>query len=138
MLLIPAECQKITVCIEDDDDLRVDCEIEPKLNQINDYVFSWSVEKKQVVINTNVSGSSAEPKFKDKSQVEELVPHGYRMTLKDFKDKLPANTTYMCKVSDDSLSITMEKGRWIDCGWIRSEWDYVNCLHPTSLFFLCR
>ncbi|KAG7237047.1 hypothetical protein INR49_032870 [Caranx melampygus] len=68
VLLIPAQCNdKITVCIEDDKDLRVDCLIEPKPNKINSFEFSWSSGTKESLINTNVSGSSAESQFKDKA-----------------------------------------------------------------------
>lgn len=110
MLLIPAQCNLITVCIEDDGDLRVDCLIEPKPNKINSYEFSWSSGTKESLINTNVSGSSAENQFKDKSTVEELEPHGYRMTLSDFTGKLPHNTTYMCKITGGIARVTMQAG----------------------------
>lgn len=140
VLLIPATCEKITVCVEDDEDLRVDCLVEPKENKINSYEFSWSSGSKETLINTNVSGSSAENEFKAKSSVEELSPHGYRMTLKGFKDKLPHNTTYMCKISGNVASVSIEKGRWTvwlcGCGFegvsIRiNEWVTINCVHPT-------
>lgn len=101
----------ITVCVEDDDDLRVDCLIEPKANKINSYEFSWSSGSKESLINTNVSGSAAEAQFKDKSSVEELEPHGYRMTLRSVTDKLPHNTTYICKISGVVASVNKEKGR---------------------------
>lgn len=113
VLLIPAKCDQISVCVEDDGDLRVDCRVEPKPNKINSYEFSWSSGTKESVINTNVSGSSAEGQFKDKSYVEELEPHGYRMTLIGFKDKLPHNTTYMCKISGVGANVSLEKGRCV-------------------------
>ncbi len=122
VLLIPAKCnlsQNITVCVEDDDDVRVDCHILPQANKITSYEFSWSSGSKESLINTNVSGSSAEDQFKDKSEVTELDPYGYRMTLSSFKDKLPHNTTYMCKVSGVVASVSVEKGRRINgvCGF---------------------
>lgn len=115
VLLIPAKCDQISVCVEDDNDLRVDCLVNPKPDQINSYEFSWSSGTKESLINTNVSGSAAEGQFKEKSYVEELDPHGYRLTLSGFTDKLPHNTTYMCKISGASARINVEKGRWIDC-----------------------
>lgn len=118
VLLIPAKCNPISVCIEDDGDLRVDCRVEPKPNKINSYEFSWSSGNKQSVINTNVSGSPSDSQFKDKSYVEELEPHGYRLILIGFTEKLPHNTTYMCQISGDSANISLEKGRWIDCVWL--------------------
>lgn len=124
MLLIPAECNQITVCIEEDNDLRVDCLIESQPNKINSYEFSWSSGTKESLINTNVSGSAAEAKFRDKSEVQELEPHGYRMTLSDFTDKLPHNTTYMCKITGVGASVNVEKGRRISCMCMRiSEWE---------------
>uniref|UniRef100_A0A4W6D6B6 Ig-like domain-containing protein n=1 Tax=Lates calcarifer TaxID=8187 RepID=A0A4W6D6B6_LATCA len=115
VLLIPATCNKISVCVEDDRDLRVDCLIEPKPNKINSYEFSWSSGTKESLINTNVSGSAAEVQFKDKSYVEELESEGYRMTLSGFTDNLPHNTTYMCKISGEAARVTVEAGGWIDC-----------------------
>ncbi|KAE8287523.1 hypothetical protein D5F01_LYC13568 [Larimichthys crocea] len=40
VLLIPASCDPISVCYEDDNDLRVDCWVEPKANKISSYEFS--------------------------------------------------------------------------------------------------
>ncbi|KAM4620209.1 uncharacterized protein ACJ7VT_006911 [Polymixia lowei] len=99
VLLVPAQFEPISVCVEDDDDLRVDCRILPKPSQINTYEFSWSIGGKETLINTNVSGSAADPRFKDHSYVEELEPHGYRMTLTGFTHTLPHNVTFMCKIS---------------------------------------
>ncbi|KAM7374341.1 hypothetical protein PAMP_007007 [Pampus punctatissimus] len=110
VLLIPAKCDLISVCVKDDNDLRVDCMVEPKPNKINSYEFSWSSGSKETLINTNVSGSSADAQFKDKSYVEELELQGYRLTLTGFRDKLPHNTTYMCKISGVPASVNVEKG----------------------------
>lgn len=115
VLLIPATCNLITVCIEDDNDLRVDCLIEAKSNKIVSYEFSWSSGTVESVINTNVSGSSPEARFRDKSTVEELDPHGYRMTLTGFTDTLPHNTTYMCKVTGVGESINVERDKLLEC-----------------------
>ncbi|XP_047463164.1 uncharacterized protein LOC125021230 isoform X2 [Mugil cephalus] len=132
VLLISVKCEPISVCIEDDDDLRVDCRIDPKPSQINSYEFSWSYGSKEVLINTNVSGSSAEVQFKDKSSVEELDPHGYRMTLTGFRHSLPHNTTYICKISGSSASITVEKDHLIPCSAMsmiqKNSWYSMACL----------
>lgn len=98
------------MCIEEDNDLRVDCLIASKSGQINDYQFSWASGTKEVILNTNVSGSRADIQFQDKSSVTELTPNGYRLTLKDAKDKLTHNTTYFCKVSGARAQDTLLKG----------------------------
>lgn len=111
VMLIPVKSKRITVCVEDDEELRVDCLIEPKPNKINTYQFSWSIGPRQETINTNVSGDSANKEFKDKSRVEELEPVGYRMTLSDFRDNLSHNTTFLCKISGQGENITVQKGK---------------------------
>lgn len=131
LVLIPAKCNvrsAITVCVEDDNDLRVDCLGDPKPNQINTYEFSWSSGAKESVLNTNVSGKSVESQYKGKSTVVELEPNGYRMTLSGFTDQLPPNTTYLCKLSGAVASVTVEKGRqmtvWMVLGREHeSEWE---------------
>ncbi|KAM9348660.1 uncharacterized protein ABDE67_010715 [Symphorus nematophorus] len=116
VLLIPAQCDQISVCVEENNDLRVDCTVQQKPNKINTYEFSWSSGNKESLINTNVSGSSAEAQFKDKSTVVELEDsQGYRMTLTGFTDKLPHNTTYMCKISGEVARVTLEKDQLATC-----------------------
>lgn len=115
VVLIPAQSDLISVCIEDDRDLRVDCRVEPKPSRINSYEFSWSSGNKEAVINTNVSGAASEARFRDKSYVEVLEPHGYRLTLTGFTETLPHNTTYMCKISGNSATITIERDRLLPC-----------------------
>ena len=110
VLLIPAHCDPITVCVEEDQALRVECRINYKPNMFNSYEFSWSSGAKESIINTNVSGSTMEGKFKGKSEVVELEPHGYKMTLKGFTDTLPHNTTYLCKIAGEVARVTVEKG----------------------------
>uniref|UniRef100_A0A3P9I0X3 Ig-like domain-containing protein n=1 Tax=Oryzias latipes TaxID=8090 RepID=A0A3P9I0X3_ORYLA len=136
LLLLPVQPDQISVCVEDDEDLRVDCMIKPAPNKINSYEFSWSSGTKEVLINTNVSGSKAEAQFNDKSQVVELEPHGYRMTLSDFKDKLPPNTTYMCKIYGEMKQITVEKDSLVPCSavsvFLQRSWFLIACL----VFFL--
>ncbi|XP_005805875.1 thy-1 membrane glycoprotein-like [Xiphophorus maculatus] len=129
VLLIPVQSQLISVCLEEDEDLRVDCRIEPKPNKISSYEFSWSSGTKEALINTNVSGSAAEAQFRDKSEVVELDPHGYRMTLKGFTNTLPHNTTYMCKISGQVESIKVEKEHLQPCSavslFLKSSWSWI-------------
>ncbi|XP_073335906.1 uncharacterized protein [Pagrus major] len=136
VLLIPAKCDQITVCLEDDNDLRVDCLIESQPDKRNSYEFSWSSGTKESIINTNVSGSAAEGQFKDKSYVEELESQGYRMTLKGFTDKLPHNTTYMCKITGVRASVTLEKDQLVECSAVslllKTSCSWIVCL----LFFV--
>ncbi|XP_069395880.1 uncharacterized protein [Paralichthys olivaceus] len=131
-LLILAECDTISVCVEDDNDLRVDCKIALKPNKFNSYEFSWSSGTKQSLINTNVSGLAAESQFKDKSYVEELEPQGYRLTLSGFTDNLPHNTTYLCKISEDSATVTLEAGQLLPCSavrvFVKSSCSWIACL----------
>lgn len=111
VLLIPAKCDKITVCIEEDKDLRVDCVINSTSNKINDYEFSWSSGTKEVIINTNVSGSVADSQFKGKKNYVTVLPTNiYRLTLEDPIDILPHNTTYICKVSGKPARAIFAKG----------------------------
>lgn len=135
VLLIPAECNLITVCIEDDNDLRVDCLIKPKANKITTYEFSWSSGTKETPINNNVTGSPPDAQLRDSSDVVELEPHGYRMTLKGHTDKLPHNTTYMCKVTGQPANINMEKEQLTPCSavsfFLKSSCSWIVCL----LFF---
>ncbi|KAM9728083.1 uncharacterized protein ACNS7B_016132 [Menidia menidia] len=132
VLLVSVGCELISVCVEDDNDLRVDCRTEPKPNKINSYEFSWSFGTKETLINTNVSGSAAETQFKDKSEVVELEPHGYRMTLSGFTDTLPHNTTYICKISGQIESVTVEKEHLAPCSavsmFLKSSWTSIVCL----------
>lgn len=136
VLLVPVQSDDITVCVEEDNDLRVDCLIEPKKNIIASYEFSWSSGTKETLINTNVSGSSADKQFKDKSYVEELDDHGYRLTLTGFTDTLPHNTTYLCKMAGTVARITVEKSQLVPCSAVsvllRGSWSWIACV---LLFF---
>uniref|UniRef100_A0A3B4XUB3 Ig-like domain-containing protein n=1 Tax=Seriola lalandi dorsalis TaxID=1841481 RepID=A0A3B4XUB3_SERLL len=138
VLLIPAKCTLITVCLEDDRDLRVDCLVKPEPNKINSYEFSWSSGNKESLINTNVSGSSAEGQFKEKSTVVELEPHGYRMTLSGFTDKLPHNTTYMCRITGEVAKVHVEAEQLVPCSavslFLKSSGSWIVCL---LLAFYC-
>ncbi|XP_029030445.1 uncharacterized protein LOC114870016 [Betta splendens] len=132
VLLIPGKCNLISVCTEDDSDLRVDCLIKATPNKINTYEFSWSSGKKMSIINTNVSGSTSEIQFKDKSYVEELEPHGYRLTLKDFTENLPHNTTYMCRILGEDAKVTVEREQLLPCSavslFLKSSCSWIVCL----------
>ncbi|KAL3971090.1 SWI/SNF-related matrix-associated actin-dependent regulator of chromatin subfamily A3 [Sarotherodon galilaeus] len=136
VMLIPVKSHLMTVCMEEDEELRVDCQIENKPNKINTYQFSWSIEARQEIINTNVSGQSANEKFKGKSRVEELEPVGYRMTLSDFRDKLSDNTTFLCKISDQDANISVKKDNILSCSAVslllKNSWSWMVCL---LLFF---
>ncbi|XP_061596856.1 thy-1 membrane glycoprotein-like [Cololabis saira] len=136
VLLIPVQSQQISVCLEDDEDLRVDCKIKPDASKINTYEFSWSSGSKEVLINTNVTRLAPDTQLREHSEVVELEPHGYRMTLSGYKSKLPSNTTYMCKVSGQIESITVERDNLVTCSavsWaLKSSWSGVVFL----LFFL--
>lgn len=122
--------------------------IDPKPNMINSYEFSWSSGAKESLINTNVSGSSAERQFADKSSVEELEPRGYRMTLTGFLDKLPHNTTFLCKISRVSARVTVEKGRQMtvcvvwgcehEIKWVGEKSKRILSIVCIPLFSLCR
>ncbi|XP_077447759.1 thy-1 membrane glycoprotein [Stigmatopora argus] len=116
MLLRPVWCDSITVCEEDDGDLRVDCLLKANPNKINSYEFSWSSGSKQALINSNVSGLSAEEEFRKVNHVTELEPDGYRLTLSGYQDKLPHNTTYMCKITGEGASINVERDHLVPCG----------------------
>lgn len=130
LLTPPAECDLISVCVENDNDLRVDCLIASKPNKINSYEFSWSSGTKEFLIHTNVSGSAAEVKFKDRSYVEELEPSGYRMTLSGFTETLPHNTTYMCKISGEGSQVNWEREKLPVCSavFLKSSWSWIVCL----------
>lgn len=113
VLLVPAKCSNITVCIEEDRELRVDCLLSPKALKTESYTFLWSSGPKQMLINSNVSGSSVDNQFKGKSVVtkQEL---GYRMTLQGFTENLPPNTTFVCTVNEERAQISLGKGGWVE------------------------
>lgn len=129
VLLIPVKSSPIEVCLEDDK-LRVDCRVEPQPNKYNTYEFSWSSGSQETVIYTNVSGSKADQRFKGKSSVVELEPHGYRMTLTGFTDY--NTTTYMCKISGKPASVVVEKDKLEKCSapcmFLKSSWSWIVCL----------
>lgn len=111
VLLIPAKSNKISVCIEDEKDLRVDCLIKPEPSKSNTFQFSWSSGSKESVITTNDSRLSL-PDADFKTTVKELTPHGYRMTLTNFTDKLPRNSSLLCKLSGKTARVVVVNGEW--------------------------
>ncbi|KAJ7997503.1 hypothetical protein DPEC_G00229700 [Dallia pectoralis] len=111
---------ELSVCEEEDGDLRVDCRIEPRANQINSYEFSLTTGTMETVINTNVSGSSPDVLYRDRSYVELLKPHGYRLRLNAETQTLTEinthpETTFICKISKKSASTILVKGELLPC-----------------------
>uniref|UniRef100_A0A674PKB5 Uncharacterized protein n=1 Tax=Takifugu rubripes TaxID=31033 RepID=A0A674PKB5_TAKRU len=134
VLLIPAKSNKISVCIEDEKDLRVDCLIKPEPSKSNTFQFSWSSGSKESVITTNDSRLSPDADFK--TTVKELTPHGYRMTLTNFTDKLPRNSSLLCKLSGKTARVVVVNDKLPKCSagnvFLRSPISWIFCL---LLFF---
>uniref|UniRef100_A0AAY4BLV8 Thy-1 membrane glycoprotein n=1 Tax=Denticeps clupeoides TaxID=299321 RepID=A0AAY4BLV8_9TELE len=107
----PLLSDKITVCQEEDNDLRVDCQLEPNPHPLRiEYEFSMSTGSKETIINTNVSGITADVQFRqNKAYAEQLDQYLIRLTVKDFT--LSENTTFMCKISADVESVFVEHGK---------------------------
>ncbi|KAG9341478.1 hypothetical protein JZ751_019288 [Albula glossodonta] len=113
--LAPGLCQTIKVCREEDGEVRVDCLIQPKPNTINTFEFSMFKGGKETVIITNVTGITADQSYKGKTRVEQLEPHGYRLTLVDVP--VNENTTFTCKSSGMTDSVPL-KGQMETCSAI--------------------
>lgn len=122
VLMIPVLCQDeesvMTVCQEEDNDLRVDCLLEPKHNYHTDYEFSMSKGQKEIIINTNISGIMPEPKFRHNTFVTELEPYGFRLTIMSFT--VTENTTFICKVTK------IQKTLFVELGKAAVLWHYVK------------
>lgn len=129
VLMIPVLCQDeesvITVCQEEDNDLRVDCLLEPRPNYHTDYEFSMSKGQKEIIINTNISGIMPEPKFRHNTFVTELEPYGFRLTIMSFT--VTENTTLICKVTK------VQKNLFVELGKAAVLWHYVKL----NKYFLC-
>ncbi|KAM9451315.1 uncharacterized protein Hap1MRO34_021659 isoform 2-T2 [Clarias gariepinus] len=93
----------MTVCLEEDNDLRVTCPLKPKPNYHTDYEFSMSKGTKLLIINTNVSGTMPEPSFRHNTYVEELEPYGFKLTMMRFT--ITENTTFMCRVTREDKTL---------------------------------
>uniref|UniRef100_A0AAY5KG14 Immunoglobulin subtype domain-containing protein n=1 Tax=Esox lucius TaxID=8010 RepID=A0AAY5KG14_ESOLU len=111
---------ELSVCEEEDGDLRIDCHLEPRANQINSYEFSLSTGTVETVINTNVSGSSPDVHYRDRSYVEHLDPHGYRLRLSAGTHTVThinnhPETTFICKISKKIASQIIQKGGLLPC-----------------------
>ncbi|XP_076129991.1 uncharacterized protein LOC143111626 [Alosa pseudoharengus] len=110
----PVLSEKITVCQEEDNDLRVDCPVDPTPNQVRmEYEFSMATGGKETLINTNVSGVMADDKFRRDQAYAELLDDILRLTIKDFI--LSENTTFMCKISGHLESVNIEPDQLVPC-----------------------
>ncbi|XP_022531719.2 thy-1 membrane glycoprotein [Astyanax mexicanus] len=96
----------MTVCQEEDNDLRVTCPLRPTPDYHTQYEFSMSRGSKEIIINTNVSGTMPEPTFRHNTYVEELQPYGFKLTMMRFT--LTENTTFMCKVSKEEKRVFVD------------------------------
>ncbi|XP_046724346.1 uncharacterized protein LOC124398287 [Silurus meridionalis] len=97
---------KMTVCQEEDNDLRVTCPLRPKPNYHTEFEFSMSKGKREIIINTNVSGTMPEPSFRHNTYVEQLEPYGFKLTMMRFT--ITENTTFMCKVTQDDKRLFVD------------------------------
>ncbi|XP_073791447.1 uncharacterized protein isoform X2 [Danio rerio] len=120
VLMTPALCQDdesiMTVCQEEDNDLRVDCPLEPKHSFHTDFEFSMSKGQKEIIINTNISGIMPEPRFRHNTFVTELEPYGFRLTIMSFT--IAENTTFICKVTKVQRTLFVELGSIEPCSAI--------------------
>ncbi|KAI7796068.1 thy-1 membrane glycoprotein-like [Triplophysa rosa] len=105
-VLCQGEESIITVCQEEDTDLRVNCLLEPKANYHTDFEFSMSKGNKEMIINTNISGIMPEPKFRHNTFVTEIEPYGFRLTMMGFT--ITENTTFICKVTKTQKTLFVE------------------------------
>lgn len=111
VLLTPGLCKYITVCQEEDQDIRVDCNIESKANQLPTYTFIMSSGKKEHIINTNSTTERVADQFKGKSTVEQLPTGGFRLRLQGYTP--PENTTFTCRsnIGTNPDHMVVEKGK---------------------------
>lgn len=102
--------EKITVCQEEDNDLRVDCPVDSNPNPMRmEYEFSMATRGKETIINTNVSGIMADDKFRRDQAYADFVDDIIRLTIKDFT--VSENTTFICKISGNMESVFIEPGK---------------------------
>uniref|UniRef100_A0A3B3T5I3 Immunoglobulin V-set domain-containing protein n=1 Tax=Paramormyrops kingsleyae TaxID=1676925 RepID=A0A3B3T5I3_9TELE len=131
VLLTPGLCKYIIVCQEEDEDIRVDCNIESKANQLPTYTFIMSSGKKEHIINTNSTTEKVADNFKDKSTVEQLPTGGFRLTMSGYQPT--ENTTFTCRSNTGTNPdhMVVEKGKMLPCSTISVY------LHSSSwLFYL--
>lgn len=101
--------EEMTVCQEEDNDLRVTCPLRPKPNFHTEFAFSMSKGTKEITVNTNVSGMMPEPSFRHNTYVEELEPYGFKLTMLRFT--ITENTTFMCKVTKEEKRLFVDVGK---------------------------
>ncbi|KAI4900514.1 hypothetical protein NFI96_020136, partial [Prochilodus magdalenae] len=106
----------MTVCQEEDKDLRVTCLLKPKPNYHTEYQFSMSSGNKEIIINTNVSGTMPENSFRHNTYVQELEPYGFQLTMMRYT--LKKNTTFMCKVIKEEIRLFVESETLQPCSAI--------------------
>ncbi|XP_066502764.1 thy-1 membrane glycoprotein-like [Hoplias malabaricus] len=97
---------EMTVCQEENKDLKVTCPLRPKASYHTHYEFSMSKGSKEIIINTNVSGTMPEPRFRHNTHVNMMKPYGFILTMLSFT--LTENTTFMCKVSNEEKRVFIE------------------------------
>lgn len=102
--------ETITVCQEEDNDLRVECPVDPNPNPVRvEYEFSMATRGKETIINTNVSGIMADDKFRRDQAYADHLDDIIRLTIKDFT--VSENTTFLCKISGNLESVFIEPGK---------------------------
>ncbi|XP_073727383.1 uncharacterized protein [Misgurnus anguillicaudatus] len=106
----------ITICQKENNDLRVNCLLEPKANYHTDFEFSMSKGNRETIINTNISGIMPDPKFRHNTFVEEIEPYGFRLTMMGFT--ITENTTFICKVTKTQKTLFVELGTIEPCSAI--------------------
>ncbi|KAK1788300.1 hypothetical protein P4O66_016740 [Electrophorus voltai] len=116
----------MTVCQEEDNDLRVTCPLRPKPNYHTEYEFSMSMGSKEIIINTNVSGTMPEPKFRHNTYVEVWYPYGFKLTMLAFTIK--ENTTFMCRVTKEVMTLSVEADTLQPCSAISLFLQSYPCL----------
>ncbi|KAK3523520.1 hypothetical protein QTP70_001888 [Hemibagrus guttatus] len=98
--------EEMTVCQEEDNDLRVTCPLRPKPDYHTEFEFSMSKGTREVIINTNVSGTVPDSSFRHNTYVEELEPYGFKLTMMRFT--LTENTTFICKVTQEDKRLFVD------------------------------
>lgn len=103
--------EEMAVCQEEDNDLRVTCPLRPEPNYRTDYEFSMTSGSKQIIINTNVSGTMPQHGFRHNTYVVDLQPYGFKLILMRFP--LTENTTFMCKVTKEKKTLFVNIGTFV-------------------------
>ncbi|XP_060747020.1 thy-1 membrane glycoprotein-like [Tachysurus vachellii] len=98
--------EEMTVCQEEDHDLRVTCPLRPKPNYHTEFEFSMSKGRREVIVNTNVSGTMPDSSFRHNTYVEELDPYGFKLIIMSFT--LTENTTFICRVTNEDMRLFVD------------------------------